>query len=151
MLWMEIVLCHGGMASMCWLGLRGAQWHIISILEDTPHTEWGIYYWNLHDHWYFLHKLFLPLSLSPNLDFQSEADGRIILPDLSPRFDKTLRKDGGKVRERKKVASIRLRDINFSTHTACAWGKAENNEHGSLVLRVCCFFKQKLEGKPEVC
>lgn len=39
MLWMEIVLCHGDMASMCWQGLKGAQWRIISILEDTFPTQ----------------------------------------------------------------------------------------------------------------
>lgn len=73
--------------------------------------------------------------------FPSKADGRIILPDLSPQSDKTLKEDEGKLRERKKVTSIRLWDVVFPTHTACAWGKAENNEHVSLVLRACCFFK----------
>lgn len=36
---MENVLCHGDVASMCCQGLRGEQWHIISILEDTFPTQ----------------------------------------------------------------------------------------------------------------
>lgn len=63
---------------------------------------------------------------------------------------KILNRDGDRL-ERKKVASIRLWGFIFPTHTACAWGKVENNEHGSLFLRVFCFCKQKLEGKTNPC
>lgn len=50
----------------------------------------------------------LSLSLPPKLNFQGKAVGRIIPPDLSPQSVKTLNTDGGRLEERKKVASVRL-------------------------------------------
>lgn len=93
----------------------------------------------------------LSLSLPPKLNFQGKAAGRIIPPDLSPWSVKALNMDGGRLGERKKVASVRLWGFIFPTHAACAWGNTENNEHGSLVLRGFCFCKQKLEGKTNPC
>jgi len=58
---------------------------------------------------------------------------------------------GGRLGERKKVACVRLCGFIFPNHTARAGGKAENNEHGSLVSRVFCFCKYKLESKTNPC
>lgn len=88
--------------------LRGAQWHIVSILEDNFPTrnKESIIAVSMVTGAFSTNSFYL--SPFPNLDFQGKADGRIIPPDLSPWSDKTPKKDGGKLRERKKVASIRL-------------------------------------------
>ena len=96
------------MAFMCWQGLRGVQWHILSSLEDTSakQNKESIIEIFMITGASFINSLSLPSP--PKLDFQGKAAGRIIPPDLSPQSVKTLNMDGGRLGERKKVASVRL-------------------------------------------
>lgn len=94
------------MAFMCWQGLRGVQWHVVSTLHgrhSAKQNKESIIEICMITGASSMNSL--SLSLPPKLDFQGKAAGRIIPADLSPQFVKTLNMDGGRLRERKHPAS----------------------------------------------